>query len=109
MIEAVPDFSEEEVQNMLDNLDAFSDDEVVEINRIVDELAARQANQAAYDDLIEFCKRMQPDYIVGKQVGQGAYATVRLAIHKASGKKLAIKIYEKSRLVDPGRYLVLPR
>ena len=45
MIEAVPDFSEDEVQNMLDNLDVFSDDEVVEINRIVDELAARQANQ----------------------------------------------------------------
>ena len=43
------------------------------------------------------------DYIIGKQVGQGAYATVRLAIHKRTGKKVAIKIYEKSRLLDPQR------
>ena len=66
MVEAVPSFTEEEVQQMLDNLDAFSDEEVVEINRIVDELEVRKTNEAAYDDLIEFCKRMQPDYIVGK-------------------------------------------
>ncbi|CAD7947671.1 unnamed protein product [Amoebophrya sp. A120] len=43
------------------------------------------------------------DYIIGKQIGQGAYATVRLAVHKPSGKKVAIKIYEKSRLLDPQR------
>ena len=43
------------------------------------------------------------DYIIGKQIGQGAYATVRLAMHKPSGKKVAIKIYEKSRLLDPQR------
>ena len=66
MAEAAPDFTDEEVQNMLDNLDSFSDKEVIEINRIVDELAVRKRNQAAFDDLIEFCKRMQPDYIVGK-------------------------------------------
>ena len=66
MIEAVPDFTEEEVQQMLDNIDNFNDTEVVEIGRIVDELATRKMNKAAYDDLIEFCKIMQPDYIVGK-------------------------------------------
>ena len=70
MVEAVPSFTEEEVQQMLDNLDAFSDEEVVEINRIVDELEVRKTNEAAYDDLIEFCKRMQPDFIVGKHLMQ---------------------------------------
>ena len=66
MTEAVFDFTEEEVQQMLDNLDAYTPEEVAEIDRLVDELDARRRNQAAYDDLIEFCKRMQPDFIVGK-------------------------------------------
>ena len=62
----IPDFSEDEVEQMLNNLDSFTDEEVVEINRIVDELDERRINKEAYLDLIEFCKRMQPDYIVGK-------------------------------------------
>ena len=59
-------FTESEIQQMLDNLDQYTPDEIVEIDRLVDELSTRKTNQAAYDDLIEFCKRMQPDYIVGK-------------------------------------------
>ena len=64
--EAVPDFSEEDIQKMLDNLDSFSEDEVMEIDRLVDELSTRKQNQLSYDDLIEFCKAMMPDFIVGK-------------------------------------------
>jgi predicted phage terminase large subunit-like protein len=60
------DFTPEEVQHMLDNLDNFSDEEVTEIEKMVDELDSRQKNQVAHDDLIEFCKRMMPDFIVGK-------------------------------------------
>ena len=60
------DFSPEEVQKMLDNLDNFSDEEVTEIEKMVDELDARRKNKVAHDDLIEFCKRMMPDFIVGK-------------------------------------------
>jgi predicted phage terminase large subunit-like protein len=60
------DFTPEEVQHMLDNLDNFSDEEVTEIEKMVDELDNRQKNQVAHDDLIEFCKRMMPDFIVGK-------------------------------------------
>ncbi len=66
MGEAALAFSEEEIQVMLDNLDHYSTDEVAEIDRMVDELSTRKENSRAYDDLIEFCKRMQPDYIVGK-------------------------------------------
>eukprot|EP00742_Colponemidia_sp_Colp-10_P002286 GILJ01002440.1.p1 GENE.GILJ01002440.1~~GILJ01002440.1.p1 ORF type:complete len:691 (+),score=87.38 GILJ01002440.1:103-2175(+) len=40
------------------------------------------------------------DYILGKQIGQGAYAVVRFGLHKSSGKKVAIKIYEKYKLLD---------
>ena len=59
-------FSAVEIQQMLDNLDQYTSDEILEIDRLVDELSTRKTNKAAYDDLIEFCKRMQPDYIVGK-------------------------------------------
>ena len=39
MTKAIPSFSEDEVEQMLNNLDSFTDEEVVEINRIVDELS----------------------------------------------------------------------
>lgn len=41
------------------------------------------------------------DYSIGKEIGKGAYAIVKLAHHKPTGKKMAIKIYEKVKLLDP--------
>jgi len=43
------------------------------------------------------------DYLIGKQIGQGAYAVVRFAIHKPTNKKVAIKTYDKFKLLDPQR------
>ncbi len=42
-------------------------------------------------------------YVFGKQIGQGAYAVVRVAASKKDGKKYAIKIYDKSKLTDTNR------
>ena len=56
-------FSDEEIAVMLDNLEEYTPDEVAEIERMVDELATRRANQLAFDDLIEFCKAMMSDFI----------------------------------------------
>ena len=39
-------------------------------------------------------------YILGKELGKGSYATVRLGIHKETKKKYAIKIYSKLSLFD---------
>ena len=66
MSSAAVDFTQQEIQHMLDNIDEFSPDEVVEIEKLVDELDKRRTVKAAYDDLIEFCKLMMPDFIVGK-------------------------------------------
>ena len=66
MNNAAVDFTQQEIQHMLDNIDEFSPDEVVEIERLVDELDKRRTVKAAYNDLIEFCKLMMPDFIVGK-------------------------------------------
>jgi tRNA A-37 threonylcarbamoyl transferase component Bud32 len=44
------------------------------------------------------------DYlIIGKQVGQGAYATVRVAFDKKLNCKIALKIYDKAKLIEPQR------
>ena len=43
------------------------------------------------------------DFLIGKVIGQGAYALVRIGFHKPSNKEVAIKIYEKSKLVEPQR------
>ena len=43
------------------------------------------------------------EYIIGKQIGQGAYAVVRIGLHKPSNKKVAMKIYKKYKLLDPNR------
>lgn len=42
-------------------------------------------------------------YIVGKKIGQGAYATVRAGIDTISNRKVAIKIYDKLNLLDNQR------
>ena len=39
-------------------------------------------------------------YIIGKELGKGAYANVKLVIEKLTKKKYAMKIYDKSKLND---------
>lgn len=43
------------------------------------------------------------NYLIGKEIGKGAYAIVRYAIHKATNRKVAIKIYDKSKFQDSNR------
>ena len=43
------------------------------------------------------------DYIIGKQIGQGAYAVVRIGLHKPTNRKVAMKIYKKYKLEEPNR------
>ena len=57
------DIGDEEIEALLANLDNMAPEELEEIEVMVEELANRKENQAAYDDLIAFCRKMQPDYI----------------------------------------------
>lgn len=43
------------------------------------------------------------DYILGKQIGAGAYATVRFGMAKDNGRKVAVKLYDKYKLLDHQR------
>ena len=60
------DIDDAEIEALLANLDDLSPEEIAEIDQMVDELASRKANQTAYDDLLGFCKKMDPNYIVGR-------------------------------------------
>jgi len=101
MTETALDFSEEDVQKMLDNLDTFSQEEVVEIDRIVNELASRKQNELAFGDLLEFCKRMQPDYIVGEH--HSILADMLMGIERGEKDRICVNIpprHGKSQLVS---------
>ena len=62
-------FTAEDLDILLKNIDKpgfYSEEELEELHKIVEELEKRQALEAMRNDLIEFCKAMQSDYIVGK-------------------------------------------
>ena len=40
------------------------------------------------------------NYSIGKEIGKGAYAVVKEGLHKPTGKLVAIKIYERTKLQD---------
>ena len=55
------------------------------------------------DSMIFSPKSSLDDYIIGKQIGQGAYAVVRVGLNKTNNRKVALKIYKKYKLIDPNR------
>lgn len=58
-------------------------------------------NQVPPEEVIVFSdKHSMEDYVIGKQIGQGAYALVYIGMHKKSGKKVALKIYEKEKMKE---------
>lgn len=38
--------------------------------------------------------------MIGKQIGQGAYAVVKIGLHKKTNKKVALKMYEKEKMKE---------
>ncbi len=41
------------------------------------------------------------NYTIGKVIGTGAYAVVWVGMNKLTKQKVAIKIYEKTKLLEP--------
>ena len=58
-------FSKEELDFLLENIEHLEADEARELLQIADVLEQREFAQKCRDDLIEFCKAMQADYKVG--------------------------------------------
>lgn len=55
------------------------------------------------DPHVDKTLKFKEQFVVGKQVGEGAYASVRVAIWTTLNKKVAIKIYEKRKINQPQR------
>jgi len=44
-------------------------------------------------DAGDLTTKFKKDYIIGKVIGEGAYASVRVAVYRPENKKIAIKAY----------------
>ena len=42
-------------------------------------------------------------FVVGKQIGEGAYGSVRIALYTSMNKRIAIKVYEKKKIRESQR------
>jgi serine/threonine protein kinase len=49
------------------------------------------------------------DYAVGRELGKGAYAVVKICTNKITGTKFAMKIYDKSKLGEGARRKAVDR
>ena len=97
------DMSDEDIELLLENLEFFDDTERQEIAQIADILAERRQAQHCRDDLIEFCRHMQPDYKVGKHhrilanilmdLADGKKDRVCVNIPPRHGKSQLVSIY----------------
>jgi predicted phage terminase large subunit-like protein len=97
------DFTPEELQLLLDNIDTLSDAEVAEVYALVDDLAERKRLQTLRDDLIAFCLHMQDDYKVGahhrrlanllEDIESGRKDRICVSVPPRHGKSTLVSIY----------------
>lgn len=103
MTEIPVDFSREELETLLRHVDVLEERELAEIEVMLEELERRAALQAAKDDLIAFCKRMDPNYKVGRHhrkladqlmaLESGAKDRVCVNMPPRHGKSQLVSIY----------------
>lgn len=83
-------------------------DNLIEDNGLMEEYSRdfcadiKFLNQQVVEDVDDLTKTeyFKDHYKVGSRVGQGAYAAVRVAVQIKTNRKVAIKIYEKSKIRD---------
>lgn len=94
-------FSKAELHTLLQSVDLLSHEELLEVERMLEELDRRAALQAAKDDLIAFCKRMDPNYKVGRH--HRLLADQLMAIETGEKDRICVNIpprHGKSQLVS---------
>jgi hypothetical protein len=95
------DLGDAEIEALLENLDGLTAEELAEIDVMVDELANRKTNQDAYDDLLAFCKKMDPNYLVGRH--HRMLANMLMAIERGDKDRICVNMpprHGKSQLVS---------
>jgi len=98
-----------EIEFLQANLDKLSETELAEVLLSLEELEARQQAQRCQDDLIEFCKAMDPNYKVGKH--HRRLADLLMAMERGEEDRIGVSVpprHGKSQLVSiffPAWYL----
>ena len=97
------ELTDAELQYLADHLDEFDELEAEELDAVLDEIAMRKSSARCRRDLIEFCKKMQPDYKVGKHhriladmlmdIAEGQKDRVCVNIPPRHGKSQLVSIY----------------
>ncbi len=93
--------NDEELELLLANIDKLDADEIAEMDRMVEELARRRHVQNLRDDLIAFCRHMQPDYKVGRH--HRIIARELMDLECGSGGRLCVSVpprHGKSQLAS---------
>ena len=91
----------QEIKLLHDNISSFTPEEQVQILAISEELERRQQSKRCQNDLIEFCKHIQPDYKVGKH--HRILADLLMSIAEGKQDRLCVNIpprHGKSQLVS---------
>lgn len=95
------ELTDTELKFLYDHLDDFAPEEQLEVEELILEVESRKVAQSCRDDLIAFCRRMQPDYKVGKHHRQ--LANQLMAIALGDKDRICVNIpprHGKSQLVS---------
>lgn len=106
------ELNDADIDLLLQNIDEFDASEQEEILEIAEVLAERKRSESARNDLIEFCKAMQPDYKVGKHhrilanllmdIAEGKKDRICVNMPPRHGKSQLVSIYFPAWFI--GRY-----
>ena len=98
-----------DLELLQENLDQLGETELVEVLSALEELEQREHVQTCRDDLIEFCKHMDPSYIVGRH--HRRLANLLMAMERGDEDRIGVSVpprHGKSQLVSiffPAWYL----
>jgi predicted phage terminase large subunit-like protein len=90
-----------ELDFLAQNMHILSPEEAMEVGQLLDELEKRRSAKACRDDLIEFCKKMQDDYKVGRH--HRMLADELMAITEGTKDRVCVNMpprHGKSQLVS---------
>jgi len=98
-----------EIEFLQANLGKLSEEELAEVLLSLEELEKRELSKKCHDDLIEFCKFMDPNYKVGKH--HRRLANLLMAMERGEEDRIGVSVpprHGKSQLVSiffPAWYL----
>ena len=101
--------TEAELETLQANIGNMDEQELLEVLSALEELEARKIAKARQDDLIEFCKHMDPSYKVGKH--HRRLANLLMAMERGDEDRIGVSVpprHGKSMLVStffPAWYL----